>query len=167
MINAPWHVWNQTVHDDLGIPFVANTIQKKEYKTSQQTRNALQPSRATTAATARLSKIKKPLVNRVQARRKRSFHQKKLKCYDPNYSGLISLYQLKRLAYIYKEETKIVQFKEAINHNYYTFDQNITRLLEVSARYRLSTLNDKCSLVEDCFLREQSLDSTVLADLLP
>lgn len=102
MINAPWSISNQTLHDDLGIPFIVNTIQKKkEYKASQQTRNALQPSRATTAATARLSKIKKLLVNRVQARKKRSFHWKKLECYDPNYSWLISLYQLKRLAFIY------------------------------------------------------------------
>lgn len=32
MINAPWSISNQTLHDDLGIPFIVNTIQKKSIK---------------------------------------------------------------------------------------------------------------------------------------
>jgi hypothetical protein len=35
--NAPWYVTNQTLHDDLKVPFVKDVIQKK-YKQSRQIR---------------------------------------------------------------------------------------------------------------------------------
>jgi hypothetical protein len=34
--NAPWYVTNQTLHDDLKVPFIKDVIQEKKYKPSQQ-----------------------------------------------------------------------------------------------------------------------------------
>jgi hypothetical protein len=36
--NAPWYVTNQTLHDDLKVPFIKDVIQEKKDKPSRQNR---------------------------------------------------------------------------------------------------------------------------------
>jgi hypothetical protein len=62
--NASWYVTNQTLHDDLKVPFIKDVIPKKKYKPSRQTRKPQYSHIATPTGTTAKKKGKETLASR-------------------------------------------------------------------------------------------------------